>query len=72
MKQLTVQIPDSVDGKEVKMQLAAILFGKGIVSSGQAAKIAEITKRQFLEEVGKYGVSIFGEDISDIESLLND
>jgi len=38
MKTLTVQIPDSVDEKAVKMQLAAYLYDKGIMSSGQAAE----------------------------------
>ena len=40
MKTLTINLPDSTDEKEVLMQLAAILFDKGIRSSGQAAKEA--------------------------------
>ncbi|MGM0529935.1 MAG: UPF0175 family protein [Bacteroidota bacterium] len=72
MKSLTIQLPDSVDEKEVKMQLAAQLFGKGILSSGQAAEVAEISKREFLEKVGKYGISIFGETPEDIEGLINE
>ncbi|MFC2087024.1 UPF0175 family protein [Bacteroidota bacterium] len=71
MKTLTIQIPDSVDEKDVKMQLAAHLFEKGILSSGQAAKLVGITRREFLENVGKYGVSIFGESIEDIEKIIN-
>ena len=67
MKTLTIQLPDSVDEKEVKMQLAAYLFDKDIMSSGQAAALVGITKREFLENVGEYGVSIFGEGIDDIE-----
>ncbi len=63
MKTLTLNISDSFDEIDVKMQLAAHLFERGIMSSGQAADIAGITKREFLENVGKYGVSIFGEDI---------
>lgn len=71
MKTLTLKIPDSVDEIDVKMQLAAHLFEKGLLSSGQAADLVEITKRKFLENVGKYGVSIFGESIDDIEQTLN-
>lgn len=55
MKTLTITIPDSVNELDVKMQLAAQLFGQGIMSSGQAADLAGITKREFLENVGKYG-----------------
>ncbi len=71
MKTLTVNIPDSVDAIDVKMQLAAQLFGKGILSSGQAADLAGVTKREFLENVGKYGISIFGESVEDLENLMN-
>ena len=71
MKTLIFKIPDSVDEIDVKMQLAAHLFEKGIMSSGQAADLAGVSKRTFLENVGKYGVSIFGESIDDIEKLIN-
>jgi predicted HTH domain antitoxin len=70
MKTLTFKIPDSVDEVDVKMQLAAHLFEKGIMSSGQAAELVGISKREFLETVGKYGVSIFGESIEDIEKII--
>jgi predicted HTH domain antitoxin len=72
MKTLTLQIPDTVDEKVVRMQLAAHLFEMGMMSSGQAAKLANISKREFIETVGQYGVSLFGENIDDIEKLLNE
>ena len=72
MKTLTLNIPDTVDEMDVKMQLAAQLFDKGVLSSGQAADLVGITKRQFLEQVGKYGVSIFGETIEDISKIKNE
>ena len=71
MKTLTLQIPDSVDEKDVKMQFAAYLYEKGIMSSGQASDLAGISKREFIETVGRYGVSIFGETIEDIEKTIN-
>jgi predicted HTH domain antitoxin len=70
MKTLTLEIPDSVNVLEVKMHLAAHLFEKGILSSGQAANLVGISKRQFLEKVGSYGVSIFGETTEDIEKYI--
>ena len=72
MKTLTLNIPDTVDEMDVKMQLAAQLFDKGVLSSGQAADIVGITKRQFLEQVGKYGVSIFGETKEDLSKIRNE
>ena len=71
MKTLTLQLPDTVDEKDVKMQLAAHLYDKGIMSSGQVADLVGISKREFIETVGQYGVSIFGESIDDIEKIIN-
>ncbi len=56
-----LQLPESlkITDAEIKMIVAARLFDIGELSSGQAAKMAGITKREFIESVGKYGVSIF-------------
>lgn len=71
MKTFTINLPDSVDEKDIMMQLAAQLFEKAILSSGQAAELAGISKRQFIETVGNYGITIFGESVEDLESVLN-
>ena len=71
MKTLTLQLPDNVDEKDVKMQLAANLYDKGIMSSGQAANLVGISKREFIETIGQFGVSIFGESIDDLEKIIN-
>ena len=71
MKTLTLNIPDSVNDTDVKMQLAAQLFEKGILSSGQAADLVGISKREFIESVGKFGVSVFGETIDDLKKFIN-
>jgi hypothetical protein len=68
MKKLTITVPEDVNELEVKMTVAAVLFDRGIFSSGQAADFAGITKREFLENAGKYGVSIFGETADDLKS----
>jgi predicted HTH domain antitoxin len=71
MKTLTINLPDTVNEKDVKMHLAAQLFDKGILSSGQAAELVGISKKEFLENVGKYGISIFSETIEDIDDMIN-
>jgi hypothetical protein len=48
------------------MIIAASLFEEGILSSGDAAVMVGISRRQFLNDVGNYGVSIFGETAEDI------
>ena len=72
MKTLTINLPDTVDEKDVKMQLAAQLFDKGILSSGQAVDLIGISKKEFIESVGNYGVSIFGETVDDIDEIINE
>lgn len=67
MKTLTLSLPEEVNEQDVKMAVAAILFEKGTLSSGQAADFAGISKREFIETVGKYGVSIFGETAEDLK-----
>lgn len=68
MKTLTLNIPEEVNEREIKMAVAALLFEKGCLSSGQAADVAGITKREFIETAGKYGVSVFGETTVDLKS----
>lgn len=71
MKSLTINLPEDANLRDVKMLIAAALFKQGILSSGQAAEMAGITRRDFLENVGKYGVSIFGETEEDLMKIKN-
>jgi len=59
---LELKLPDSVQLSEfdIKMTLAAKLYEDGTLSGGQAADLVGISKRDFLEQLGKFGVSIFG------------
>ena len=74
MKTLTIEIPDSLnlDEKEAKTFLAAKLFEKGDLSLGQAADMAGYEKREFMELLYKYDVSIFNYSESELENdILN-
>ena len=70
MKSLTINIPDEANESEVKMAVAAMLFDKGLLSSGQAADFAGVSKRFFIENAGQYGVSVFGENSDDIKKYV--
>ena len=63
-----MDLPDEVNEKELKMAVAALLFDQGFYSSGQAAGMVGISKKEFLKSVGKLGVSILGETFEDIKS----
>lgn len=67
-----LQFPDGVrvTDVEIKMIVAAHLFDLGELSSGHAARVAGITNREFIESVGKYGVSIFQYSAEEIERDL--
>jgi predicted HTH domain antitoxin len=61
---IELTLPKSVDVSdfELKMIIAAKLYELGRLSSEQAAEVAGLSKRAFLELLGKYNVSIFGYD----------
>ncbi|MCI0450015.1 MAG: UPF0175 family protein [Chlorobi bacterium] len=68
MKHLTIDIPDSIelDEKEAAMFLASKLYEQGKLSLGQAAELVKLSKREFAELLGKYGVSIFNYPAKDL------
>ncbi len=69
---IELSLPKNVDVSdfEVKMIVAAKLYELGKLSSGQAADVAGLSKRAFLELLGKYNVSVFGYDEKDLEEDL--
>lgn len=56
---LRIELPPSLSEDEARLLFAVKLFEVGKVSLGQAAKIAELSKRSFLEILGRYGVPVF-------------
>ena len=70
MKTITLHIPDEVNLKKLDyfMIIASKLYEDGVLSSGQAAKMVGISKRTFIELLGKYGVSVFSTSVSDLMS----
>ncbi len=68
MKTVTLTLPDNLDmdEREIVMSLATKLYEDGKLSLGQAAELVGLTKRTFMELLGKYGVSIFNYPTSDL------
>ncbi len=65
-------LPKSLDINdfEIKMIVASKLYELGKLSAGQAAEVAGVSKRTFLELLGKYNVSVFGYDEKELEEDL--
>jgi predicted HTH domain antitoxin len=70
MRTLHLNIPDSVEMSDYdfSMMIASKLYEEKKLSLGQAAKMVGLTKRTFIELLGKYGVSIFSSSVSDLHS----
>ncbi|QJD79703.1 UPF0175 family protein [Spirosoma rhododendri] len=68
MKTLTINLPDNLDIEEfeAKMLLAGQLYEKGKVTMGQAADIVGISKRSFMEVMGRFGFSLFSQSLDDL------
>lgn len=57
-----------MSGYDFSMMIASKLYEKKKISLGQAARMVGITKRTFIELLGKYGVSIFSSSVTDLQS----
>lgn len=55
-----------MDTGDLTMIIASKLYEEGKLSLGQAAELANLSKRAFAEILGKYNVSIFNYPASDI------
>jgi predicted HTH domain antitoxin len=66
--QLALDVPDMLETTEMDLRgmLASKLFESQILSLGQAAIVAGLSKRTFAEMLGRYGVSLFSQTIADL------
>jgi predicted HTH domain antitoxin len=73
MRTLQLNIPEEVDLKDYdfSMIIASKLYEDGKLSAGQAATMAGLSKRAFIELLGRYGVSVFSTSLSDLESDIS-
>lgn len=69
--EMRVELPAGLSQEEAKLLLAVKLFEVGKVSVGQAAKIAEISKRAFLDLLGRYGIPVFNDSPEDLRRELD-
>lgn len=70
MRTIQIQVPKELGLKDADfaMIIASKLYEEGKLSSGQVAKIAGLSKRTFIELLGKYGVSAFSNSLEDLQS----
>ena len=71
MSSIILNITENINLKtfDFSIYLASKMYEDKILSTGQAAELAGLSKRAFIEIMGKYGVSVFSTSTDD---LLND
>lgn len=72
MKQISLTLPETLDLSEAELKLfiAAKLYEQGKLSLGEAALLANVSKKTFIEMIGLYSVSVFNQSVSELESDL--
>lgn len=72
MKTLNIDLPENLDldALDVKLIIATKLFEQGRLSLGEAAETAGVSKRTFIELLGKYNVSLFNYGVDELEEDL--
>jgi len=70
MRTIQFNVPDDLDMKDfdLTMIIASKLYEDGKLSSGQAAEMVGLSKRAFIELLGRYDVSVLSQSISDLHS----
>jgi predicted HTH domain antitoxin len=70
VSELRVELPDTLSKDEARMLLAVKLFEVEKISLGQAAKIADLSKRAFMEVLGRHSVPVFSYSPEDLRREL--
>jgi predicted HTH domain antitoxin len=73
MTTININIPENVDLNEMEMKiiLAGELYERSKLSIGQAAELAGLSKRAFIEIMGRFGFSIFNHTQEDLLADIN-
>ena len=68
--QITLTLPELTEFNPVELRTftAAKLYESQKLSLGQAAKAAGLSKWDFAEQLGNYGVSLFQQTVEDLEA----
>jgi predicted HTH domain antitoxin len=70
LRTLQLNFPNTIEQSDDQLRLliAAKLYENGTLTSGQSAELAGLSKREFIEVIGNYNVSVFSTLVEDLES----
>ncbi len=68
MRTIQLNIPNNIElsDYDFSMILATKLYEDAKLSAGQAAQMVGLSKRAFIEILGKFGVSVFSKEVIDL------
>ena len=68
--ELTVELPQHVSREEAQVAMAIRLFQTGKVSLGQAAVMTALSKRKFIDVLGREGVAVINYPADELRGEL--
>ncbi|MCF3578732.1 UPF0175 family protein [Planktothrix agardhii] len=70
LRTLQLNFPNTIEQSDDQLRLliAAKLYENGTLTSGQSAELAGLSKREFIEVIGNYNVSVFSTLVEDLEA----
>jgi len=66
---LMVDVPPTLDAAR-REHLAVVLYDARLITQGQAAELAELSRAAFLDALGRYGVTPFQYDAQEVLAEL--
>ncbi|CAC5345721.1 MULTISPECIES: UPF0175 family protein [Planktothrix] len=70
LRTLQLNFPNTIEQSddELRLLIAAKLYENGTLTSGQSAELAGLSKREFIQVIGNYNVSVFSTLVEDLEA----
>ena len=70
VRTLQLNFPNTIEQSddELRLLIAAKLYENGTLTSGQSAELAGLSKREFIQVIGNYNVSVFSTLVEDLEA----
>ncbi|RZL13535.1 MAG: UPF0175 family protein [Hymenobacter sp.] len=75
MKTLTIELPHELSltqEHDLKMELAGTLYTKGLLTTSEAATMVGIERGEFIEQMGRYQISLIGDSIEQFSEEVAD
>lgn len=82
MKSVTIELPDDTFAaarrspnevaRDMRLAVAALWYEQGIVSQGVAARVADLSRGEFMKALSRLSISPFQENLEDVRAALDD